>query len=81
VTYLVASSLDERLTNQLLEAGRVVSDDLVRREIDHLEAVMQPYIRSATHAVLCQQDCLTLCGDLTGRERDLLTLWYFQATH
>lgn len=32
-----------------------------------LEAMMQPYIRSAAHEVLCQQESLTLCGDLTGR--------------
>jgi hypothetical protein len=32
-----------------------------------LEAIMQPYIRSATHEVLCQREYLTLCGDLTGR--------------
>jgi signal transduction histidine kinase len=38
VTSLVASSLDERLTNQLLEAGRVVSDSLARREMEHLES-------------------------------------------
>lgn len=38
VTNLVAGSLDERLTNQLLEAGRVVSDSLARREIEYLEA-------------------------------------------
>jgi len=38
VTSLVAGSLDERLTNQLVEAGRVVSDSLARREIAHLEA-------------------------------------------
>jgi len=38
VTRLVASSLNERLTNQLLEAGRVVSDDLARQEIKHVEA-------------------------------------------
>jgi signal transduction histidine kinase len=37
VTNLVTSSLNERLTNQLLEAGRTVSDDLARREITHLE--------------------------------------------
>ncbi|MBN1886958.1 MAG: HAMP domain-containing protein [Thermoflexales bacterium] len=37
VVNLVAGSLDERLTNQLLEAGRVVSDSLARREIAHLE--------------------------------------------
>jgi len=38
VTSLVAGTLDERLTNQLLEAGRVVSDSLARREMDHLES-------------------------------------------
>ncbi len=38
VTNLVASSLDERLTNHLLEAGRVVSDNLVRYEMKHVEA-------------------------------------------
>lgn len=32
-----------------------------------LEAIMQPYIRSATHEVLCQREYVTLCGDLTGR--------------
>ncbi len=37
VTNLVAGSLDERLTNHLLEAGRVASDSLVRYEMDHLE--------------------------------------------
>jgi signal transduction histidine kinase len=38
VTSLVASSLDERLTNHLLEAGRVVSDGLARHEVSHLDA-------------------------------------------
>jgi signal transduction histidine kinase len=38
VTRLVAGSLNERLTNQLLEAGRVVSDDIARQEIKHVEA-------------------------------------------
>ena len=38
VTRLVSSSLSERLSNQLLEAGRVVSDTMVRQEIKHLEA-------------------------------------------
>lgn len=32
-----------------------------------LEAIMQPYIRSATHEVLCHREYLTLCGDLTRR--------------
>jgi signal transduction histidine kinase/HAMP domain-containing protein len=38
VTSLVVSSIDDRLTNQLLEAGRVVSDSMARREIEHLES-------------------------------------------
>jgi signal transduction histidine kinase len=35
VTRLVTSTLAERLTNQLLEAGRVVSDSFVRQEVQH----------------------------------------------
>ena len=31
VTRLVSSSLSERLSNQLLEAGRVVSDEFARQ--------------------------------------------------
>jgi two-component system sensor histidine kinase ResE len=38
VTNLVASSLDERLTNQVLDAGRQVSDSVARQEKDHLES-------------------------------------------
>lgn len=38
VTKLVADSLSERLTNQLLEAGRVVSDGFARQEIQHVES-------------------------------------------
>ncbi|MDX9991857.1 MAG: ATP-binding protein [Anaerolineales bacterium] len=37
VTSLVSDSLQERLTNQLLEAGRVVSDDFARQEMSHIE--------------------------------------------
>lgn len=37
VTKLVANTLNERLVNQLLEAGRVVSDDFVRQELKHVE--------------------------------------------
>jgi len=37
VTKLVADSLSERLTNQLLESGRVVSDGMARQEIKHIE--------------------------------------------
>ena len=37
VTSLVTDSLSERLNNQLLESGRVVSDDIARQEIQHIE--------------------------------------------
>ena len=37
VTRLVSSSLSERLKNQLIEAGRVVSDTFARQEIQHVE--------------------------------------------
>ena len=37
VTSLVSASLEERLTNQLLEAGRVVSDSMGRQEISHIQ--------------------------------------------
>ena len=37
VTRLVSNSLSERLSNQLLEAGRVVSDSMAHQEIKQLE--------------------------------------------
>lgn len=37
VTYLVTNSLSERLTNQLLEAGRAVSDAFARQESAHVD--------------------------------------------
>ena len=39
----------------------------VARVQAELDAIMQPYIRGATHEVLRHRKCLTLCGDLTGR--------------
>jgi signal transduction histidine kinase len=38
VTRLVSNTIQERLTNQLLEAGRVVSDGFVRQESSHVDA-------------------------------------------
>jgi signal transduction histidine kinase len=38
VTRLVTNSLEERLTNQLLESGRVVSDLMARQEVKHVDA-------------------------------------------
>jgi signal transduction histidine kinase len=37
VTRLVSNTMRERLTNQLLEAGRVVSDNFVRQETQHVD--------------------------------------------
>ena len=37
VTSLVTDSLSERLNNQLLEAGRVVSDNFARLELQHID--------------------------------------------
>jgi signal transduction histidine kinase len=56
VTKLVANSLNERLTNQLLEAGRVVSDDFARQELKHVEnARILAYTRGLAEA-LAQAD-------------------------
>ena len=44
-----------------------LSEADVERVQAQLEAILQPYIRGATHEVLCRQEYLTLCGDLTGR--------------
>jgi signal transduction histidine kinase len=52
VTRLVAASLSERLTNQLLEAGRVVSDDMARQEIKHVESArIVAYTRGLAEAL------------------------------
>jgi hypothetical protein len=39
VTQLVAGSLRERFVNQLVDAGRVASDSVVRKEREHLEVL------------------------------------------
>jgi hypothetical protein len=44
-----------------------VDEPTVRKVEAELDAIMQPYIDCAVHKVLCHQECLTLCGDLTGR--------------
>ena len=53
VTNLVTNTLSERLTNQLLEAGRVVSDDMARQEISHVEtARVIAYTRGIAEAII-----------------------------
>ena len=55
VTRLVTGTLTERLTNQLLEAGRVVSDSFVRQEGQHVkEAFRMVYTDGLVDAVLSQ---------------------------
>jgi len=44
-----------------------VDEPTARKVQAELDAIMQPYIDCAVHEVLCHQECLTLCGDLTGR--------------
>ena len=52
LTNLVTGSLSERLTNQLLEAGRVVSDDVVRQELSHVQDARQiAYTRGLPNAL------------------------------
>jgi len=52
VTRLVSSSLSERLANQLVESGHVVSDTMARQEIKHLEAArLIAYTRGLGEAV------------------------------
>ncbi|HSM70162.1 MAG TPA: ATP-binding protein [Anaerolineales bacterium] len=52
VTRLVSSSLEERLANQLLEAGRVVSDTMARQEIDHVQSArLVAYVRGFGEAL------------------------------
>lgn len=52
VTRLVTSSLNERLENQLVEAGRVISDTMARQEIQQLESArIIAYTRGLGEAV------------------------------
>lgn len=52
VTRLVARSLEERLSNQLLEAGRVVSDVLARQEVKQAESArLIAYTRGLSEAL------------------------------
>jgi hypothetical protein len=44
-----------------------VDEETVEKVQAELEVIMQPYIDRAAHEVLCHQEYLTLCGDLTGR--------------
>ena len=52
VTRLVTNTLQERLTNQILDAGRIVSDEMVKQDIANLKAARQiAYTRGFAEAV------------------------------
>jgi signal transduction histidine kinase len=52
VTRLVSNTLEERLRNQLLQAGRVVSDEMATLEQNHLKAAaVIAYTRGAPDAI------------------------------
>jgi signal transduction histidine kinase len=56
VTRLVSNTLSERLTNQLLEAGRVVSDNFVRQEVAHVESARIVAYTTGLAAALQNED-------------------------
>jgi len=56
VTRLVANTAQERLTNQLLEAGRVVSDSFVRQEVRHVEVARVIAYTSGLADALADED-------------------------
>jgi len=62
VTKLVANSLNERLTNQLLEAGRVVSDGMARQEVKHIEVARLVAFTSGVGDALQKNDRVTIAA-------------------
>lgn len=65
VTRLVTSTLRERLINQVLEAGRVVSDNFVRLEVQHvLDARRIAYTEGMADALL-REDRAAVLGLVT----------------
>jgi len=60
VTQLVAGSLEERFVNQLVEAGRVASDSVVRKEQDHLETLRAMAFTQGVDAAVASGDMHTL---------------------
>lgn len=72
VTRLVARSLTERLSNQLLEAGRVVSDSIARQDMRQTEAGrLVAYTRGLGEALAAgnAEQVLELAGPATGGSR------------
>src|SRR5574341_938507 len=59
-TNMVTGSLSERFDNRLAEAGRVVSDAVVRRERDHLETVRAVSFTEGVPDAVATADASTL---------------------
>ncbi|MDP1544627.1 MAG: ATP-binding protein [Anaerolineales bacterium] len=60
VTQLVTGTLRERLTNQLLEAGRIVSDNFVRLEVQHVADARRITFTEGVAEALANEDRETL---------------------
>jgi signal transduction histidine kinase len=56
VTRLVSNTMRERLTNQLLEAGRVVSDNFVRQEVQHIDTARSVAFTAGLANALVDED-------------------------
>lgn len=56
VTRLVSGTLRDRLTNQLLEAGRVVSDSFTRQEVSHVETARSVAFTAGLADALIRED-------------------------
>lgn len=63
VTNLVASSLEERITNQLLDAGQIVAEGIVRHEDQRLQTLRTIIGTSGIPAAVAGEDPATL-GEL-----------------
>lgn len=62
VTRLVTSSLTERLTNQLLESGRVVSDSFARQESYHVSEAQRVAYTAGLAEALADEDREAVLG-------------------
>ena len=60
VTNLVASSLEERITNQLLDAGQIVAEGIVRHEDQRLQTLRTVIGTSGIPAAVAADDPTTL---------------------
>jgi signal transduction histidine kinase len=79
VTRLVSNSLAERLRNQLIEAGRVVSDSMVRQEQKHVEALRLITYTQGLDEALKAGDSRQVLQLVSGIGSNSENLWVFNA--